>query len=55
MSEQRPFDSVSIIYILPLISIVLRNGGAGHIGDEESNEQVFLALEILSFSTDGCK
>ena len=55
MSEQRPFDSISMVYILPLISIVLRGGKVGDVSDDESNEQVFLALEFLSFSTDVCE
>lgn len=55
MSEQRSFDSVSMIYIIPFLSIVLRHGGVGEVSDEESNEQVFLALELLAFSTDVCE
>lgn len=55
MSEQRSFDSISMMYIFPLISIVIRNGRVGDVSDEESNEQVFLALEFLSFSTDVCE
>lgn len=55
MSEQRPFDSVSMLYILPFIKIVLRGGGVGHVGAEECDEQVVLALEFLSFSTNICE
>ena len=54
-SEQRPFDSVSLTYILPLIFIVLRQGGAGYSGADEVDEQVTLALEFLSFHTEACK
>ena len=54
-SEQRPFDSVSMTYILPLIFIVLSQGGVGHSGADDVDEQVTLALEFLSFHTDVCK
>lgn len=50
--EQRPFDTVSLTYILPLIFLVLRNGGFGDQDDSEA--QVVLALEFLKFHTDAC-
>jgi hypothetical protein len=53
--EQRPFDTVSLTYILPLIFIVLSQGGVGKETSEETDEQVVLALEFLSFHTDSCK
>lgn len=53
MSEQRPFDSVSLNYIVPLISIVLKQNGVGSSDADKSDEQVTLALEFLSFHTDG--
>lgn len=37
------------------MSIVLSHGGVGQTTNEEADEQVFLALEFLSFSTDVCK
>lgn len=54
-SEQRPFDSVSLGYLLPLAFIVIQKGGVGHSGADEVDEQVTLALEFLSFHTDACK
>ena len=54
-SEQRPFDSISLIYVLPLIFAVLRQGGIARKTGDEADEQITLALEILSFHTDACK
>lgn len=51
-AEQRPFDTVSLIYILPLVFSVLRDGGFGDSDDADS--QLVLALEFLSFHTDAC-
>ncbi|KAB8303096.1 hypothetical protein EYC80_004549 [Monilinia laxa] len=51
-AEQRPFDTVSLIYILPLLFSVLRDGGFGDSDDADS--QLVLALEFLSFHTDAC-
>ena len=50
--EQRPFDTVSLTYILPLVFMVLRQGGFGESDDAEA--QLVLALEFLSFHTDTC-
>ncbi|KAG0651944.1 translational activator [Hyphodiscus hymeniophilus] len=50
--EQRPFDTVSLTYILPLVFMVLRHGGFGENDDAEA--QLVLALEFLSFHTDAC-
>lgn len=50
--EQRPFDTVSLTYILPLVFVVLRHGGFGESDDAEA--QLVLALEFLSFHTDAC-
>lgn len=50
--EQRPFDTVSLTYIFPLVFLVLRSGGFGEPEDAEA--QVVLALEFLSFHTDAC-
>lgn len=50
--EQRPFDTVSLTYILPLVFLVLREGGFGETDDAEA--QVVLALEFLTFHTDAC-
>ena len=53
--EQRPFDSVSLNYMLPLVFIVLRQKGVGHDDSDSADEQVTLALEFLSFHTDICR
>jgi hypothetical protein len=50
--EQRPFDTVSLTYILPLVFLVLRNGGFGQ--QEDAEAQLVLAVEFLSFHTDAC-
>ena len=50
--EQRPFDTVSLTYILPLVFLVLRSGGFGQQEDVEA--QLVLAIEFLSFHTDAC-
>lgn len=55
MSEQRPFDSVSINYLLPLVALVLRRGGIGISTGDDADEQVTLALDFLSFHTETCK
>ena len=54
-SEQRPFDSVSLNYMVPLICIVLQQRGIGQNGEDEGDEQVTLALETLSFHADTCE
>ncbi|KAI0197898.1 armadillo-type protein [Astrocystis sublimbata] len=48
--EQRPFDAVSVMYMLPLIFAVLRNGGVGEAADERDT-QLVLAIEFLTFHT----
>ncbi|OBT57286.1 hypothetical protein VE04_03456 [Pseudogymnoascus sp. 24MN13] len=50
--EQRPFDTVSLTYMLPLVFLVLRNGGFGT--QEDSEAQVVLAIDFLKFHTDAC-
>jgi hypothetical protein len=49
--EQRPFDTVTLIYILPLVLLVLEKGGFGANADDK-DAQLVLAIEILSFHTD---
>ncbi|GAB0135257.1 hypothetical protein EsDP_00003602 [Epichloe bromicola] len=51
--EQRPFDAVSLIYIMPLLLDVLRKGGVGEENDDR-DAQLVLAAEVLSFHTDVC-
>lgn len=52
--EQRPFDPVSLIYILPLVLVVLRKGGFGSTADDR-DAQLVLAIEFLSFHTSVCE
>lgn len=54
MSEQRPLDPVSLAYCFPLIFLLLEKGGIGKSSPEESDEQLVLALEFLSFHTASC-
>ncbi|EMT63778.1 Translational activator GCN1 [Fusarium odoratissimum] len=51
--EQRPFDSVSLIYALPLVLELLRKGGVGDAPDD-ADAQLVLAIEFLSYHTDVC-
>lgn len=55
LSEQRPLDAVSLAYCLPLIFLVLEKGGIGKSSSEEVDEQLILAIEILTFHTNSCK
>jgi len=48
--EQRPFDTVSLIYMLPLVLLVLQKGGFGE-GPDDRDAQLILAIEFLSFHT----
>lgn len=54
-SEQRPFDAVTLGYILPLFFTILDQNGIKDKGDEEGEEQVLLVLEFLSFHTNSCE
>lgn len=54
-SEQRPFDSITLIYVLPLVFAVLQQSGIARPAGDEADEQITLALEVLSFHTDACK
>ncbi|KAM7223050.1 translational activator GCN1 [Rhypophila decipiens] len=51
--EQRPFDTISLIYMLPLILLVLEKGGFAANADDR-DAQVVLAIEIITFHTDVC-
>ena len=48
-AEQRPFDTATTAYALPLIFSVLGNGKIGEVSGEDADAQVLLALEFLSF------
>ncbi|KAI9736804.1 MAG: translational activator of GCN4 [Claussenomyces sp. TS43310] len=50
--EQRAFDTVSLAYIFPLVFLVLRHGGFG--SPDDSDAQIVLALEFITFHTDAC-
>ena len=55
LSEQRPFDTISLTYILPLVVVVLRDNGIGRTESDEVDEQITLALEFLAHHTDLCE
>ncbi|PWY70413.1 60S ribosomal protein L19 [Aspergillus heteromorphus CBS 117.55] len=48
-SEQRPLDSSSLAYVLPLLFLVLSRNGIDEQKGEVEGEQVLLAIEVLSF------
>ncbi|KAL8788194.1 MAG: hypothetical protein Q9213_001833, partial [Squamulea squamosa] len=48
LGEQRPFDIVSLTYILPLVVAVLRDNGIGRTELDDIDEQITLALEFLA-------
>ncbi|KAI9668451.1 MAG: translational activator of GCN4 [Alyxoria varia] len=50
--EQRPFDPVSLLYILPFIDTIVSSAGIEGVSEEEADEQITLALEFLSFHGD---
>lgn len=53
LSEQRPLDSISLMYIIPLILLVFQSHGIDTRRDVElADEQVLLAIEALTFHTD---
>ena len=52
-AEQRIFDAVSLIFMLPLVLRVLEEGGFGDTSNDK-DAQVVLAIEFLSFHTDTC-
>ena len=52
LAQQVPFDSISLLYILPLLGIVLRRGGIAYSSDDEADEQLTLSLELLSLHAD---
>lgn len=53
-AEQWPFDAVSFSYMLPLILRVLEKGPIGQSSAEDSETQILLALEFLSFHMSIC-
>ncbi|EME42185.1 hypothetical protein DOTSEDRAFT_73115 [Dothistroma septosporum NZE10] len=55
LGEQKPFDTVTLSYILSLIFLVLENGGIDRAAGEDADEQIILAIEFLSFHTQACE
>lgn len=54
MAEQRPFDTTSLVYLLPFVGLILEMGGVGVSSSEDTDEQVVLAIEFLTFHTETC-
>ncbi|KAK9470548.1 armadillo-type protein [Dipodascopsis tothii] len=53
LSEQRPLDTLSLIYIIPLVLLVFAKRGIDTRGDAElADEQILLAIEALALHTD---
>ncbi|MBE3050051.1 hypothetical protein IMZ48_47625 [Candidatus Bathyarchaeota archaeon] len=52
-TEQRPFDAVSFVYMVPLLLHILRNGGVGENVDD-ADAQVVIATEVLAFHSGVC-
>jgi hypothetical protein len=55
LGNQRPFDTVSLAYMLPLVFLVLDSGGFAKKGSEENDVQLTLALELIAAHTENCK
>ena len=53
--EQRPFDAVSLNFMLPLVHVVLRKHGVEPKDADQAEEQIALALDFLTFHADLCK
>lgn len=54
LGERKPFDPVTLSYILALVFLVLENAGIDRESSEEADEQIVLAIEFLSFHTQIC-
>ncbi|KAL8974279.1 MAG: hypothetical protein Q9197_001482 [Variospora fuerteventurae] len=52
LGEQRPFDTISLIYLLPLAMAVLRANGIDQTEPDDIDEQITLALEFFTLHTD---
>ncbi|KAJ5730240.1 eIF-2-alpha kinase activator GCN1 [Penicillium malachiteum] len=48
-SEQRPLDTASVAYVLPLIFSILTKNGIEEVKGGQEGEQVLLAIEFLSY------
>ncbi|SPO07132.1 probable translation activator GCN1 [Cephalotrichum gorgonifer] len=51
--EQRPFDTVSFVYMVPLLLHTLRTGGVGAT-DDDKDANIVLAIEVLAFHSGVC-
>ena len=54
-AEQRPFDTVSLNYIFPLIFLILSRHGIAGEDTESADEQITLALEFSAVHAPQCK
>ncbi len=54
-AEQRPFEVVSVLYVLPLLLAILRQGGIGQSKGEDADVQVILSLEFLALHVETCE
>jgi hypothetical protein len=54
LGEQRPFDTVTLSYLLALVFLVLENGGIERAPGEDADEQIMLAIEVVAFHTSIC-
>ena len=54
-AEQRPFDTASFVYMLPLVFSILDQSGLGKVSSEDADAQVLLALEFLSYQMSSCE
>jgi len=52
--EQRPFDTTSLFYILPMVLLTMNKGGLGAASQDEVDEQIVLALDFIAFHTQVC-
>ncbi|KAK9239459.1 armadillo-type protein [Lipomyces kononenkoae] len=52
LSEQIPLDAISLIYILPIILLVFEKMGIDCSNSEEKDEQLILAIDILTLHTE---
>ncbi|KTW28120.1 hypothetical protein T552_04138 [Pneumocystis carinii B80] len=52
LTRQCPIDKISFIYISPFLIQVIKNNGIGTNNFNESDKQVMLAVDILSFHID---
>lgn len=53
-AEQRPFDTVTLVYVLPLVFDLLQKGGSAP-NDDDKDAQLVLALEFLSLHSIVCE